>query len=700
MIIIKSHGLKRLENLSLFLDQEYLQYQASDEHLYLAWGRKKSALKSIELAKRNNSKYLTIEDGLIRSLDLGVNNSPSFSMYVDPIGCYIDATAQSALEYELLNQSLKDNELDMAKRAIELIKKFKISKYNNSYAVDEKIKAYINDNKAKGIVLIVDQTLSDASLEYGLYDKSSKIKLLNILKEKYSQSIIVLKQHVDVIAGKKSGVFSKQDFEGFELLHIAENYDPHELIELCDVVFTISSTMGFEALLYNKKVYTLAVPFYSGYNLSIDLNENLTNGKYPNLQQRALIAKKYTKEQMLYALFYILCIKLTRYVNIFKGKRTDIFNILHILHNQKRINQQNRGNFVCVGIKKWKRTFVKSFLQGLDNKIVFINNHQKALEYAKEHKANIVQWASLEDKQFTKQAQGLNLKTLLLEDGFIRSVGLGSNYQLPSSLVVDFNGIYYDPKSKSDLFSLLNNYQECSYKNEQAEYLIDFYKHHKLSKYNVGSNDIQDIKRLLLGKKNIILLPGQVIDDASVLAQNCNIHSNLDLLKYVRNLNPNSFIIYKEHPDVSFYNRKGHDQKEQLLKYADLVIKDINITSLYELVDIVYTLSSQSGFEALIYGKEVYTIGRPFYANWGLTKEPHDLIDRHNTLSLNALVYTVLCEYPRYYDYDKKQFCLADDICYLLMHKSNSYKQNILVKALRALQYLKKYTLDFIAKVK
>ena len=42
-----------------------------------------------------------------------------------------------------------------------------------------------------------------------------------------------------------------------------------------------------------------------------------------------------------------------------------------------------------------------------------------------------------------------------MEDGFLRSVGLGSDLTAPASLVVDRQGIYYDPSKPSELESIL-----------------------------------------------------------------------------------------------------------------------------------------------------------------------------------------------------------------------------------------------------
>ena len=100
--------------------------------IYKGWGRKSSGLRAIYKAKANKSTFLLSEDGFIRSVGLG--NSPSFSKVFDDIGIYYDATKPSKLE-NILNSYDFDKDTDLmnkASLAIELIKKYQISKYNNS----------------------------------------------------------------------------------------------------------------------------------------------------------------------------------------------------------------------------------------------------------------------------------------------------------------------------------------------------------------------------------------------------------------------------------------------------------------------------------------------------------------------------------------------------------------------------------------
>jgi capsular polysaccharide export protein len=60
----------------------------------------------------------------------------------------------------------------------------------------------------------------------------------------------------------------------------------------------------------------------------------------------------------------------------------------------------------------------------------------------------------------------------------------------------------------------------------------------------------------------------------------------------------------------------------------------------------VYTISSLSGFESLIYNKNVFVYGTPFYAGWGLTQDI-EAIKRANA-SFYSLFYCAYIKYPTY----------------------------------------------------
>ena len=233
-----------------------------------------------------------------------------------------------------------------------------------------------------------------------------------------------------------------------------------------------------------------------------------------------------------------------------------------------------------------------------------------------------------------------------VEDGFIRSRGLGATLTPPLSLITDRSGIYFDPAYPSDLERLIAQGPDLRIDQiRRAEQIIKRLKSDNVSKYNL-SGHLPD-----LPKGHRILVPGQVEDDASVLRGCVDIRDNLSLLRQVRADHPDAVIIYKPHPDVEAGLRKGHIPSEQAGQYADVIARHANITALLTQVDAVHTLTSLTGFEALIRGLAVTTYGLPFYAGWGLTTDRLTAPDRRKTsIDLATLVHRALIDYPRYFD--------------------------------------------------
>ena len=139
-------------------------------------------------------------------------------------------------------------------------------------------------------------------------------------------------------------------------------------------------------------------------------------------------------------------------------------------------------------------------------------------------------------------------------------------------------------------------------------------------------------------------------NDASILTGSPVIRSNQELLETVRKENSDSWIIYKPHPDVIAKNRTDDLAMEAITANCDELILDIPLNQLFEHIDELHTMTSLSGFEALIQGVNVVCWGQPFYSGWGLTKDKHPLARRTKELDLATVIYHTL-NYPLYIDW-------------------------------------------------
>ena len=237
-----------------------------------------------------------------------------------------------------------------------------------------------------------------------------------------------------------------------------------------------------------------------------------------------------------------------------------------------------------------------------------------------------------------------DVRILRLEDGFLRSVGLGVDLIRPMSWVVDSQGIYYDATRPSDLEQLLAEKDFPPETIARAALLRERIVAEGLTKYNIGASVWQRPS----GADKVILVPGQVESDASLAYGAPNIRTNKGLLEAVRQANPQAYIVYKPHPDVLAGLRAKGAGEDEALRWCDEVVTDAAMGDLLMAVDEVHVLTSLAGFEALLRGKSVTCYGQPFYSGWGITRDIVPNPRRKRTLLLDEMVAGVLIEYPIY----------------------------------------------------
>ena len=158
-----------------------------------------------------------------------------------------------------------------------------------------------------------------------------------------------------------------------------------------------------------------------------------------------------------------------------------------------------------------------------------------------------------------------------------------------------------------------------------------------------------------------LLVVGQVENDRSILL-GCgpDIRTNSALVQAARRDHPDAFLIWRNHPDVLAGNRPGLLDASAMSE-VDAVADGLDIVDCLNACDRLATLTSLSGFEALLRGKRVSVYGRPFYAGWGLTEDQLDFPRRGRAASLDALVNAALIDYPIYVTPDGWP-CEAEDL--------------------------------------
>ena len=99
---------------------------------------------------------------------------------------------------------------------------------------------------------------------------STNLGLLQAARDANPDAWLIYKPHPDVEAGLRAGRVPDADSDALAD-QVACNTSAAELLDLADEVWTLTSLMGFEALLRGKEVTCLGMPFYAGWGLTRDL---------------------------------------------------------------------------------------------------------------------------------------------------------------------------------------------------------------------------------------------------------------------------------------------------------------------------------------------------------------------------------------------------------------------------------------------
>jgi capsular polysaccharide export protein len=311
----------------------------------------------------------------------------------------------------------------------------------------------------------------------------------------------------------------------------------------------------------------------------------------------------------------------------------------------------------------WKRRRVAEFFRSTVGTPVFRRTTKGALRAAVAGAGGaIAVWSSRIPAGLVEAAARQKIALIRVEDGFVRSVGLGSDFVPAASLVLDGSGMYYDPNARSDLEQLLLEAEFGAALIARAGKLIGQLVARGVTKYNLAGASAPAIEFPAIefpaiefpgcdvsARRRRILVPGQVEDDLSVRLGGGEIRRNLDLLARVRAANPDALILYKPHPDVEAGHRFGAIPDRLAGQFADRIIRDRSTAALFSQIDELHTLTSLAGFEALLRRLRVVVYGRPFYAGWGLTVDDK-VVGRGRRLTLEELVAGALILYPRYLD--------------------------------------------------
>ncbi len=586
------------------------------------WGRKPLAKRGFAAAKRRNLSVISVEDAFLRSNFPGPSTA-LFGLIIDETGIYFDASNSSDMENILNGDGLDDPQLLLrAQKGIAFLMANGLSKYNPVP------KAHGVLPKA-GYVLVVDQTVGDASINCGNASAESFRKMLAAARAENPNKPIIIRTHPAVESGKKSGHYSLADCDQNTVLQTGQ-INPWDLLEGADAVYCVTSQLGFEAILAGHTPRIFGMPFYAGWGLSKDEQR---------LERRV---KTLTVEQ----LFAGAMLEYPVWIDGFQGRRCSFEEAAQFCQAKAKMAWNALPQSVALGMSSWKTPQISKFLGYDSTPPIFAKDLQSALQHAKKNDKRLVVWASKVTLAMEAKITTAKQPFWRMEDGFLRSAGLGAELTPADSMVLDDIGIYYDATRPSRLEQLISASVDLpDYALQRAVDLREKIVDAGVTKYNLDA-DAVDIPTT---NKTIILVPGQVEDDASIRLGTKVVSTNIGLLAATRKANPDAFILYKPHPDVVAGLRPG--QVENPLELADFLVENGAVPEILAQVDAVWTMTSLLGFEALLRGVSVTCLGMPFYGGWGFTDDQGQTCERRLARpELAGLIHAALIDYPLYLD--------------------------------------------------
>ncbi len=568
------------------------------------WGASPTAWRGRAVAARRGARVVTVEDAFLRSVLPGratgaMGRRGPVGLIVDPFGLHFDPSQPSLIE-RLAASPQAAALTDAATLAMARLRGADLSKYN---AHLPHVAA-----PAPGYALVIDQTAGDASLRGA--GRATFLRMLQAAHDEHPDARIVIRAHPETAAGLRPGHLTPADLRPGDVF-CDSPVSPWRLVEDAAAVYAVSSQLGYEAMLVGHRPRLFGLPFYAGWGLSDD------ETPLPRRMGRTTLPALFAASHLLAPTWYDPC----------RDGLTDFEGALRQIEAEARAWRQDHAGHVALGMRLWKRRFVaRAFGHGAGVRFTGTPGPRVTLAWATA--ADAVPHAAR------------------VEDGFLRSRGLGAALVPPLSLVADDVGIYYDPIRESALERLIAQPLPPG-GAARARAIVARLRGGNLTKYNlVGA--LPDIPT---DGRAIILVPGQVEDDASIRLGAGAERTNLSLLQRVRAENPGAVIVWKPHPDVEAGLRPGAVASADLRGLADVTAAKAPAAALIDRVDAVWTITSTLGFEALVRGKPVTTLGTPFYAGWGLTRDLGNIPARRTARpDLETLVHAALVAYPRYMD--------------------------------------------------
>ncbi len=257
MTILMNRRIAALPHIGSFL--------ADRPRAVAGWGAKPSGQLAGWLGALLGRPVLRLEDGFLRSI---TREEGPLSLLLDETGIYYDARAPSGMERAILRSATLADK-DAQARAMRLAQTWRaagLSKYNHLPPPAPVAGPY---------VLVADQCRGDLSLSHGLAGRGKAASrrfdaMLRAALDEHPDCTVLVKTHPESHRQGARGL-RRPGAPGHPRLRVlAQPCHPARLIAGARAVYTLTSLIGFEALIWGRPLRCFAMPFYAGWGLSQD----------------------------------------------------------------------------------------------------------------------------------------------------------------------------------------------------------------------------------------------------------------------------------------------------------------------------------------------------------------------------------------------------------------------------------------------
>lgn len=303
----------------------------------------------------------------------------------------------------------------------------------------------------------------------------------------------------------------------------------------------------------------------------------------------------------------------------------------HKVMSQKiaQSHRTEKPTAILLGFSDWK-TWMQDVL--CDYNVVFMGHSPNVSETMLDliprfYRPNVFVWSYKYPERVTSICKEHDISLTFVEDGFLRSVGLGVEKSRPMSLVFDKKAMHFDAFKPSSLDEVLNTHDFVSdtvsmqLAQEMAEIITSGTT--KYMRPDSGDNLSQVFG--LDADEHVVVVLGQVEDDLSIRYGSERFYSGVELVKIAAIENPHSRILYRPHPEAIARRKNHYSDPKSVKDICDIVGRRWSLNETLSVASRVYTVTSFAGFEAALRGIDVDLFGLPFYGGWGFTNDRHSI---------------------------------------------------------------------------